>query len=195
VFDSIFSVLSGDPANSEFLACVALFLGTFVQEGIAIAAGAALIVEHGLSPTSVAAALITGMVSGDLAIYSLGALARHHRWARRLSGHQAVAETATWLHRNLIGMVMLSRVVPGILFPTFIACGWTRVSFPRFACLSVTSAALYAMLWLTALTKFGEVAIPTFGHWAWTGAAVATLALMTIVTRLATRQLRASLRP
>jgi membrane protein DedA with SNARE-associated domain len=191
---NILSLLSAEPSSNELLAYAGLFIGTFVQEGLAIAAGAALIVEHNLSPVWVAVSLISGMVLGDLLIFGLGAFARDYLWAQRLAGHRVVAETTAWLHRNVISMVALSRVVPGILFPTFIAYGWSGLPFARFALLSLISTSAYATLCLVALSEFGEAAIPHVGHWAWVGVAVTMLASIMLTTHLATRQLRASLR-
>jgi membrane protein DedA with SNARE-associated domain len=180
--------------EGDYLAYLSLFLGTFVQEGLAIAAGAALIVEQNLSPLLVGASLITGMVAGDLAIYGLGVLARRHQWIGRFAGDTRVAEATRWLHRNVIGMFVLSRMVPGILFPTFLAYGLSRLSFLRFAVLSMISAGLYGTLWLIALVEFGQAAIPSLGHWTWIGVAVAAIVSISVATQLATRQLRASLR-
>jgi membrane protein DedA with SNARE-associated domain len=194
VLDILLAVISGGSEGSVYLAYVSLFLGTFVQEGLAIAAGAALIVEQGLPPLLVATSLIVGMVTGDLVIYGLGVLARRHQWVRRLAGDMRIAEATEWLHCNLIGMVVLSRVVPGVLFPTFLAYGLSGLPFLRFAALSMISAGLYGALWLSVLVTFGQAAIPALGRWTWVGIAVAAILSITLATRLATRQLRASLR-
>jgi membrane protein DedA with SNARE-associated domain len=91
-------------------------------------------------------------------------------------------------------MFVLSRMVPGILFPTFIACGLTSLSFSRFASLSIITSAAYAVLWLTILVTFGHAAGPSLGHWTWSGVAAAAILSIMLTTRFATRQLRASLR-
>ena len=170
-----------------------LFLATFVQEGLAIAAGAALIIERGSPPLLVFAALWAGMIAGDLTIFGIGALARHHPWARRIATDRRVMGATNWLHRNLLTMIALSRVVPGILFPTFITYGWSGLPLTRFAPLAIASAGIYASLLLTVFATFGENVVPWLGHWTWAVVAAAVFMLIVFALRTAARHLRASL--
>ena len=64
-------------------------------------------------------------------------------------------------------MVALSRVVPGLLFPAFIACGLYRVPFRRLAAATMAAAALYAPAMLALAILLGQAAVERFGAWAW----------------------------
>lgn len=183
---------ASDPLH-DVLAYLALFFGTFVQEGAAIAGGALLIVERGLPPLIVGTCLFAGMVVGDLGIYGMGNAARRLRWASRW--RERAQGTEAWLRRNLIAMIVLSRVVPGVLFPTFFACGWSGMRLAHFAPLAIVSAAIYTTLLLTLFAVFGKAMAPIVGHWTWIGfallfVAAISLASQPLVSRLRTRAAR-----
>lgn len=135
---------------------VSLFAGTFVQEDAAILAGAYLVVAKGHPPALAFAALLSGVVAGDFAIYGLGALAR--RWKRLgwLSSRIDAASAQSWLDRRLIVAVAVSRILPTLSFPTFAACGWLGIPFRRFALAALASATVYVAVTFGLLLTFGR---------------------------------------
>src|SRR5205807_7938033 len=100
----------------------------------------------------VALCIYTVMVASDVALYGIGASARCVPWLRRLAIDDRVRTFAAMLKRNLFGIVALCRVVPGVVFVRFVACGWARVPLVRFITASLIVSALYLPLILCLAT-------------------------------------------
>jgi membrane protein DedA with SNARE-associated domain len=149
------------------LACLALFGGTFVQEGVALGAGAVLIIGGDVYPIWIVLSLFLGVVSGDCGIYGLGALARQSGWAKRLIASADLKKGEALLSRHLAFAVATSHLVPWVLFPTFAAFGWFKVPFKRFALTSVLFSAVYIPTALLILTTLGTAAWPYLSHRVW----------------------------
>src|SRR5258707_8344330 len=124
-----------------------LFL-PFAHEDLAIILGAYVVVNNIMPVGLVALCIYGGMVVSDFALYGIGAGARRLPWLTRLAVDDRVRGFADVLKRNLFGIVALCRVVPGVVFVGFVACGWTRVPLARFAVASLLVSALYLPLML-----------------------------------------------
>ena len=119
-------------------------------------------------PVGLVAALIyCGMVASDFALYGIGAGARRLPWLSRLAVDERVRGFGETLKRNLFGLVALCRVVPGVVFIAFVACGWTRVSLARFTVASLVVSALYLPLMLYLVVFFGDALDDHAGLWTW----------------------------
>ena len=108
-----------------------------------------------------------GIVASDFALYAIGAGARHLPWLSRYAVDDRVRRFGDKLKRNVFGLVALCRVVPGVVFVSFVACGWARVSLVRFAIASLIISALYLPLMLYLVTKFGDALDDRVGLLAW----------------------------
>ena len=139
----------------------------FAHEDLAIILGGYLIVNN-LMPTGlVVLSLYGGIVASDFALYGIGAAARYVPWLSRFAVDGKVRRFGDRLHRNVFGLVALCRVVPGIVFVAFVACGWARVSLFRFAAASLIVSALYLPLMLYLVIMFGDALDERIGIWAW----------------------------
>lgn len=147
--------------------CLGIFAMTFIHEDVAIVMGAMLIVEYGVPPLVAGGSLYLGVVGGDLMLYALGASARYLPGARRLLISPPIERLRNSLQDHLVVSVALCRVLPGVLFPTYIACGWFRLSFRRFAATSLVTAAVYTpvMLWLAV--TFNQTFLGKLGYIGW----------------------------
>jgi membrane protein DedA with SNARE-associated domain len=154
-------------AGSPVAQCGALFLTPFLHEDVAIVAAALLIVGHRLSLGWALASLAAGMIARDLTIYGLGAAARRSGLARRLLIGPRVQRLADWLGGNLTSVVVAGRLVPGLMYPAYIACGWFRLPFAGYALRAVALTALYLPTVLTFAYFFGQAALTHVGRWAW----------------------------
>ena len=139
----------------------------FAHEDLAIILGGYIIVNH-LMPTSlVAVSIYGGMVASDFALYGLGAAARRLPWLNRYAVDARVRRFGEKLKRNVFGLVLLCRVVPGVVFVAFVACGWMRVSLARFTVASLVVSALYLPLMLYLVIVFGAKLDDHLGLMAW----------------------------
>ena len=143
-----------------------LFL-PFAHEDIAIIFGAYIVVNDIMPVGLVALCIYGGMVASDFALYGIGAGARHVPWLTRLAVDDRVRGFADALNRNLFALVALCRVVPGVVFIAFIACGWTRVPLGRFTVVSLLVSALYLPLMLCIVVFFGDALDNRVGLWTW----------------------------
>ena len=71
------------------------------------------------------------------------------------------------LKRNIFLIVALCRVVPGVVFVAFVACGWARVSLARFAAASFIVSAIYLPLVLYLVIFFDDALSSHLGLWTW----------------------------
>ncbi len=139
----------------------------FAHEDLAILLGGYIVVNEIMPVALVALCIYGGMVASDFALYGIGAGARRLPWLTRLAVNDRVQAFAEMLKRNLFGLVALCRVVPGVVFVIFVACGWTRVPLARFAVASLVVSALYLPLMLCIVVFFGEALDDRAGLWTW----------------------------
>jgi membrane protein DedA with SNARE-associated domain len=159
---------------------------------MAIVAAALLIAQHRLLLGVAAASLCAGMISRDLLLYSLGAAARRSGFARRLLIGPRVEHLAIWLDGNMTKVIVISRLVPGLMFPAYIACGWFGLSFPRFALTSIAMTAFYLPIILGLALIFGHAAFDWVGNWAWLAIAAPLVVAALLRARVAYRNWRAT---
>ena len=143
-----------------------LFL-PFAHEDLAIILGAYVVVNDIMPVGLVALCIYGGMVASDFALYGIGAGARRLPWLSRLAVDDRVRNFTDMLKRNLFEIVALCRVVPGVVFVAFVACGWRRVPLARFSVASLVVSALYLPLMLCIVVFFGDTLDGRVGWWAW----------------------------
>ncbi len=139
----------------------------FAHEDLAIIFGGYIVVNDLMPVGLVAASIYGGMVASDFALYGIGAAARRVPWLSRFAVDERVRRFGETLKRNVFGLVALCRVVPGVVFVAFVACGWTRVSLARFTAASLVVSALYLPLMLYLVIVFGDALDNHLGLWAW----------------------------
>ncbi len=144
-----------------------LLILPFAHEDGAIVLGAYIVVNDLMPMWIVAAIVFAGMIASDFALYAIGAGARHLPWLDRWAVDDRVRGIADLVKRNLFGLVALCRVVPGVVFVAFIACGWSRVPLRRFALASVGVSAVYLTVMLYLAIVFGDALDDHAGLWTW----------------------------
>lgn len=143
---------------SDFPLLFGLALLTLLHEDVAIAAGASLISLGTLSLGVAALALMGGIVVGDLFIYCLGLLSLRVTWLKQRTEGPLLERCRGALQRNLLPTLVTCRLVPGVLFPTYFACGAMKVPFIRFMLITLVTAIVHVGLLLTLMTSSLEAA-------------------------------------
>jgi len=116
---------------------------------------AAMQVEAGgLSASLALSSLYLGIVLGDLGLYGLGRLSRMAPFLRRTLPLPNTMALRAWLEARVFQVVLVSRFLPGLRLPTYLACGFLRASPAQFA-----SAVVIATLCWTSLL-FGRETDP-----------------------------------
>lgn len=153
------------PTDGALMECLSLFAGTFVQEDLAILTGGIMAMDHSLPTVVVFFTLMAGILTGDVCIYAMGWAARKIPWIKRKLINKRVEKARVNIQNNLVSTIILVRMIPGLLFTTFIACGFIGVSFIKFIITSFLAAAVYTALALFVIVKFGEATLPSLGYW------------------------------
>ncbi|MGQ9620761.1 MAG: DedA family protein, partial [Bacteroidales bacterium] len=146
---------------------VAIFFLTFLHEDAAIVAAGFAKVERGLPLLYAYLPVYIGIVAGDVLIYGMGRLAQTNRWLRSKIIGPKVEKVKSWLEIHLVRVLVVCRLTPGLLFPTFVACGWFRIPFWRFAAVSIMAGAVYSSIILTMVILFGDLVLYHLGYWSW----------------------------
>lgn len=147
--------------------CVVIFFMTFLHEDAAILAAAFSTVEDDLPVWMAYVSVYLGIVIGDMLIYAMGHFAQKSKWLRSKIIGPKVEQLRLWLETHLVRVLVLCRITPGLLFPTFVACGWFRIPFTRFVTVSILAGAIYSSVVLTLVILFGGLVLNQFGYWAW----------------------------
>ena len=146
---------------------VVIFFLTFIHEDAAILAAGFSKVEHGLPLLYAYIPVYLGIVAGDILIYGMGRLAQTNKWLRSKIIGPKVERVKLWLETHLVRVLAICRLTPGLLFPTFVACGWFKIPFWRFASVSIVAGAIYSSIVLTIVILFGNLVLFHLGYWAW----------------------------
>lgn len=156
-----------NPNDGWLTEILALFVIPFIHEDVAILGAAFLIVEHHMPTQSAALSLYAGIVASDMALFGAGMLARQISWAQRILLKHGVTRFADWLGTHLTPVMILARLLPGIMFPAYIAIGFCRISFLRFAAITMLTAAIYLPVVLFLAENFGQGILSHLGYWSW----------------------------
>ncbi len=155
------------PSDSLIALALLLFAMPFVHEDAAVVTGALFIVQGRVPMWAASVALSAGMFASDLGIYALGSLARHIPALRDGLVGERVERLSDRLGSRLVSSVALCHLLPGVLFPTVLACGWFRLSLSRFALGSALAAVIYVPVALAIVTWLGETVLRQVGWSAW----------------------------
>lgn len=149
-----------------------LFAIALLHEDVAILAGGFYSVRQGIPLTLATAFVYAGVVANSFLIYGFGRMARRLPVARRWLIGERVEGARRTLERHCLPAILFCRLTPGLLWVTFLACGWFRLSFGRFALCTSIAAAFYVppMLWL--VVTFGDIVLQHLSEWGWVFLAV-----------------------
>jgi len=118
----------------------------FVQEDAAvIGAAAAAAADPGRAWIWLCACAV-GLIASDLWKYWLGVLAHRSPRLARLAAKPQVAAARTTVVRRLGVALLIARFVPGTRIPLYIAAGYARAPFAKFAAFVAASALIYILL-------------------------------------------------
>ncbi|MGD2132020.1 MAG: VTT domain-containing protein [Maricaulaceae bacterium] len=166
---------------------LALLLAPFVQEDTAVLVAASFSLS-GMGDTSFLFVAVTlGLIASDLWKYWAGRAAHTQAWARRIAEKPAVARARELVDRRLGASLMAARFIPGTRIPLYLASGYFKASWPRFAFWISVSALAYVGAAFALFHTVGAVAGEAAKAWL-PAIAIAVLATVLIVQWLRTRR-------
>jgi membrane protein DedA with SNARE-associated domain len=168
-----------DASASPWTAFLAIVLASLILEDAAAVLAGMAAADGRVSVAVALGSLFVGIAIGDIALYALGRFAARHPAARRWVALDRVQEVRGWIDDKLIATVIATRFLPGARLPTYTACGFLGLSFPRF----VVAVLLGVFAWTTVLfTIFlgaGSLIMAHLGPWRWpAGIAVAAVVML-----------------
>lgn len=147
--------------------CLTLFFTSFVQEDFAVLTGGVFVINKELPLLFAFLSLYLGIIISDIGIYGLGVAARSIPWTQKYLLNSNVQYAKKKIEKGLIPSVSLCRLCPGLLFPTFVACGWLGIPFLHFTLITVVAAAVYAVTLLFLITTIGAPIVHQIGTAGW----------------------------
>jgi len=161
-----------------------LFALPFVQEDAAVFGAAAASVSHPSEVTMIFAVVFIGLCCSDVWKYWLGWAATGHRWAMRFTMDPRVEKAGRLVTAHIGQTLLTARFVPGTRIPTYIACGFFRISYWLFCLWVGATAAFYIGSVFLLVHLLGEIASERAAFW------FPVLALSALLSALGLRALR-----
>jgi len=168
-----------------------VFLAPFIQEDAAVIGAASASMTGAADPFLLFAALLLGLSISDTWKYWLGRAAHAHGGLKALSGKEKVLAARERILKRLGVTLFIARFVPGTRIPLYVASGFFKAPFPRFAAFVVGSGALYAGLMFAVFHLLGR-ALGEQAHVYIPAAAVLLLVSFLVVRYLSGRRKPAS---
>lgn len=187
-----FDAAAVPPASGPFrwLLLVLIALATLASEDLACVGAGLLAAQGRLGFVEASAAAFVGIFVGDMLLFAVGRLAGRPavrraplRW---MVSPAALERGAAWFERRGPAAILLSRFMPGLRLPTYLAAGLVGTGVLRFA----FWFALAGLLWtpvLVALSLFAAPAVLSATGWLSDNpllSLVVVVALLLIPTRL-----------
>ncbi len=134
-----------------------LVLAPFVQEDAAVIAAASAFSLNLGDPVLLFLSIVIGLTASDLWKYWAGRLGRLHKKASGVAANKKVMLVRDKVVNSLGLTLMATRFVPGTRIPVYLASGFFKVPFDRFAFWIVVSGAVYSLLAFLLFHFLGEV--------------------------------------
>lgn len=157
--------------NSPFLQGTLAFFGTFVLEDPTVVACGFLVAVGKMSYTAALIGLTLGTSVGDFLLYLLGRFGRGKVLAWGLVKKKRLAAAESWFHDNAVSAIAVSRFLPGMRLPTYLAAGVLRIPATRFLAVVIPVTVLWDFCLLNISVFLGRKAFEMAGQYAWPFAA------------------------
>ena len=171
-------------AENMWSAYLALLAGPFVQEDAAVLAAASLSLAGVGNSAALFVAVTLGLIMSDLWKYWAGRAAHTQAWARRLAEKPRVARARDLVRRRLGASLMAARFIPGTRIPLYLASGYFKADWRRFAFWICVSAVTYVSAAFALFHTVGAVAGEAAKAW------LPAIAVAALITLLAVQWLR-----
>lgn len=180
--------LSGHPWAQGALAALA----TLVLEDPATVGSGLLVAGGHMGFATAFLGLTIGIAGGDVGLYLAGAAVGPSLARRGWVDAARLERAESWFARNVVAAVLLSRFVPGMRLPTYLAAGALRAPFARFLTVVVVASVVWTAVLLSLTVALGSALLPWMGRLRWLAIAAIVLAVIVIPRSIAKRAGRAA---
>lgn len=132
---------------SPFLIFFVLFFATFITEDATCLAAGTLVGQGKISFSLAVAGCLAGIFVSDILLYWVGRIFGHSllktRFFSRIVSERLINKASDWLNKHGVMAIFISRVVSGLRLPTYLAAGFLKTDFRKFALFFFIAAALW----------------------------------------------------
>lgn len=178
----IITNLLGGASDSHLLLAIAIIVATFFLEDTTVVVVGLLAADGIISLPLALMSLYTGIILGDIGMYSLGYLASTNQRLGRYVDHDFVAPFRAWLENRFILTVFSARFIPGSRIPTYTASGFFRSSFLTFILTVICATSIWTTFLFTASYLFGSLTSEWMKEVRW-GVAIVVLVALFLIAR------------
>jgi membrane protein DedA with SNARE-associated domain len=146
-----------------------IILTTFILEDLAITTAAIITAQTDILVYVPLAALFTGIVLGDIGLYFIGKYSSRISYLEKFKDNNKIQKASKLLEKNLILTILISRFMPGMRLPTYMAIGAFNISFKRFLTTVLFAVGLWSGSIFYLFYIFGDVAKDMMGALKWCG--------------------------
>ena len=144
--------------SNAWLIYLCSVIAPFIQEDIAVIGAVSAIISKVGHPIGLFVSISVGLIMSDLWKYWLGRAAITQDWARKYSEKPAVHKAREKLDKNMFKTIFVSRFLPGARIPLYIAAGFFKLPFSKFAASICITAIFYIGLIYFIFLGLGEIA-------------------------------------
>ncbi len=174
--------LIGGALGSYLLLAFAIIIATFILEDTTVVI-VGLLAADGTIPLPLAlGSLYTGIILGDITMYSIGYFASTHPRLGRYVNHDFIAPFRAWLENRFILTVFSARFIPGSRIPAYTASGFFRSSFSTFLLTVIAATSVWTTFLFTISFLFGSLTTQWMREIRW-GIAFVVLAALFLIAR------------
>lgn len=141
----------------NWLLYLGIALGPFVQEDAAVLAAATLSASNPAHFPNVFFVILVGLILSDIWKYWIGWAALKHERARAFAEKKHVANLQDKVQTHLLFTLLGARFLPLARIPAYVACGYFKVSYPKFCLIVAFTALLYTAVIFSLCHYLGEM--------------------------------------
>jgi len=150
---------------SGWMLYVTILLFPFIQEDVAVIGAATASITGAGETLIILPVILIGLIASDAWKYWLGRLARRRSWAHKFAEKKGVSVAGDLVQKEFFTTMMTARFVPGTRIPTYIACGFFRVKYPRYIIVLSATATIYVAITFWLFHTVGAVAGEQAKYW------------------------------
>ncbi len=162
-FSEALSQLSEHPVLQGCLAA----LSTFVLEDPTTIGCGLLVADGRMGFLTAYLGVSLGIAVGDLGLYGIGKWLGARVIRRGWVSSRRVEKARRWFQRNLVSAVVVSRFVPGMRLPTYLAAGMFDAPVWRFLGIALGASLVWTLLLLRLTILLGQAVLPLLGRLKW----------------------------
>jgi len=148
------------------LACTIIIGSFFLEDATTVIVGV-LAADGFISIPLAIISIYIGIVIGDAALYSLGALARTHPRLAHYIDHDFTAPFRSWLEGRYALTIFSGHFVPGLRLTTYIASGFFRFPLSTYVLMAIGGSLLWETFLFSIAFWFGNFTSAWLGPVRW----------------------------